>query len=144
MKDSIDDLIALCRIFSMFEREQVCCGTVTVQQCVALQSLVDNPSEVVVLAERLGSSPSAMTRLIDGLVSRNWVERGRDPQDRRRVQIQLTEEGQAEAKRLRTLTEAAINLVIHKIPQQKRNQVLESISLVRKAMEDAREAVQCC
>jgi DNA-binding MarR family transcriptional regulator len=85
-----------------------------------------------------------MTRLIDGLVSRNWVERGSDPQDRRRVQIQLTEEGQVEAKRLRRLTEAAIDLVIHKIPKDKRAQVLESITLIRKAMEEARDAVQCC
>ena len=66
MNDFVDDLVALCRYFGMFERERVCCGTVTVQQCVVLQSLLVGPSEVGPLAESVGSSPSAMTRLLDG------------------------------------------------------------------------------
>ena len=100
MKNFVDDLVSLCRFFGIFERERVCCGTVTVQQCVVLQSLLHGPSEVGPLADTVGNSPSAMTRLVDGLVSRGWVERKRAPQDRRCVHVSLTKNGHKEALRL--------------------------------------------
>ena len=98
MSDIVEDLVAVCRVFGMCEREWVCCGTVTVQQCVVLQALREGPSEVGPLADRVASSPSAMTRLVDGLVARGWAERVRDPSDRRRVQVSLTDEGRAIAR----------------------------------------------
>lgn len=140
----VDDLIALCRLFGLAEREQVCCGTVTVQQCVVLQALRDGPSEVGPLAESVGSSPSAMTRLVDGLVKRGWIARERDPNDRRRVHVGLTDEGRAEADRLRGLTVNAIDVVMAGIPEEKRAQVIESVRLVRTAMGRARELLQGC
>jgi len=138
----IDDLIALCRHFGMFEREQVCCGTVTVQQCVVLQTLRSGPSEVRPLAESVGSSPSAMTRLVDGLVGRGWLERSRDTDDRRRVQVRLTATGTAEAERLRGLTVTAVEAILQGVPEEKRPQVIESLRLVREAMTSARYSVQ--
>ena len=76
--DFVDDLVALCRHFVLFERERVCCRKVTVPQCVVLQTLLPSPMEVGALAQCVGSSPSAMTRLLDGLVGREWIERRRD------------------------------------------------------------------
>jgi DNA-binding MarR family transcriptional regulator len=144
MKHFVDDLVALCRYFGMFEREHVCCGTVTVQQCVVLQGLLGGPSEVGPLADAVGSSPSAMTRLIDGLVSHGWAERVRAADDRRCVHVHLTAQGLKEARRLRGLTEQSVDLVLGAIPKNKRAQVVESVGLVRQAMEDTREAVQNC
>ncbi len=140
----VDDLVALCRTFGLFERERVCCGSVTVQQCVVLQALLDGRSEVGPLAERAGSSPSAMTRLLDGLVRRGWVERVRDAQDRRCVIVGLTAEGRGEAERLRALTNDAIGAVFGGIPEEKRAQVVESVGLIRQAVEDARDALKGC
>ena len=139
----VDDLVVLCRLFGMYEREQVCCGTVTVQQCVVLQSLLDGPREVGALAESVGSSPSAMTRLIDGLVKRGWIERSRDANDRRRVHARLTDAGRAEAETLRGRTAAAVDAVLANVPAAKRAQVIESLRLVREAMAGAR-AGGCC
>jgi|MDTC01.1.fsa_nt_gb DNA-binding MarR family transcriptional regulator len=140
MKTFVDDLVSLCRYFGMFERERVCCGTVTVQQCVVLQTLVEGPSEVGPLADAVGSSPSAMTRLIDGLVSRDWAERVRAADDRRCVHVHLTAQGQKEAARLRGLTEQSVALVLDAIPKNKRAQVMESVGLVRQAMTELRES----
>jgi len=141
----VDDLVVLCRLFGMYEREQVCCGTVTVQQCVVLQSLLSGPREVGPLAESVGSSPSAMTRLIDGLVKRDWIERSRDANDRRRVNVRLTDAGRAEAEQLRGRTAEAVDAVLANIPEEKRAQVVESLRLVREAMAGARQAViSCC
>ncbi len=141
MKDFVDDLVALCRSFVMFERERVCCGSVTVQQCVVLQTLLSGGSEVGPLADNVRSSPSAMTRLLDGLVSRGWVERVRGVQDRRRVEVCLTSDGRAEAERLRMLTEVAVQAVLAMIPEAKRAQAIESVGLVRQAMSEAHETL---
>ena len=142
MKTFVDDLVAMCRCFGFFEREAVCCGTVTVQQCVVLQTLLAGPSEVGPLAASVGSSPSAMTRMLDGLVKRGWIERVRGEQDRRRVTVSLTAEGRSEAERLRGLTAGAVEAVMAQIPEEKRAQVMESVSLIRGAMEGARDSVK--
>jgi len=138
MTEPVDDIIAFGRLFAQWERDQVCCGTVTIPQCVVLQALRDGPTEVAPLARTAGSSPSAMTRLLDGLVGRGFVTRQRDPADRRRVQVTLTAEGRVEADRLRALTVCTLDLVMQKIPAEQREQVRQSLSLVRKALEEAR------
>jgi len=48
------------------------------------------PSE---LARRIHITRSAMTELLDRLEARGWVQRARDPSDRRIIRVQLTAEG---------------------------------------------------
>lgn len=135
MSDASDHLVAICRAFGAFEREAVCCGTVTVPQCFALQALLAGPADLTRLAKQAGSSPSAMTRLVDGLETRGWVERARPREDRRRVQVELTATGREEAERLRAITEDLIEHVLEHIPAGKRAAVVEALGLVRAAVE---------
>jgi DNA-binding MarR family transcriptional regulator len=141
-----DELVGMCRFFGVFEREAVCCGTVTVPQCVVLQKLLEGAEQDVSgLAAFVGVTNGAMTRLLDGLERRGFVERVRDTDDRRRVTIELTRSGREEASRLRRLTEAAVGAVLARIPKSKHAQILESARLVRTAMEAARtELAACC
>ena len=138
------ELIALCRFFGVVERETICCGTVSVQQCVALQDLSDGQRDITALARSSGTSMSAMTRLVDGLERRGWVQRERDTEDRRRVVVTLTTAGTKEAKRLHELTDVAVRAVLERIPKDKRAQVVESIGLVRQALADARQSLAPC
>lgn len=144
MHELVDDLVALCRVFGMTEREQICCGTVTVQQCVCLQVLLRGATEAKPLADELGSSPSATTRLVDGLVKNGWAARQRDPADRRRVQIELTPAGATEAQRLRAMTAQVVQAMMGHVPADKHAQVIESIRLVRHAVEATRETIAGC
>lgn len=130
-----DQLIAMARHLSLLERDFVCCGTVTVQQCYILQVLNDSPKSNSDLASISGSSPSAMTRLIDGLIRSGWVERSPDSQDRRKTLVQLTTSGRAEAERLRGLTETAVAEILSRIPEENQQQVMESIALIKTALE---------
>ena len=138
------ELIAICRLFAGFERDTVCGGGVTIPQCVVLQLLLDDPLDVSSLAAEVGGSISAMTRLVDGLERRGWVERTRDPDDRRRVVIQLTPSGHEEATRLSALTHGAVAAVLQHIPEKKHAQCLASLELIREGMEAARDALDCC
>jgi DNA-binding MarR family transcriptional regulator len=65
-------------------------------QLAALYVLADGSTTTVgVLAEVLGRSPSATSRLVDGLVKRRFVERRIEDEDRRQRTLQLTQRGQA-------------------------------------------------
>jgi DNA-binding MarR family transcriptional regulator len=65
-------------------------------QLAALYVLADGSTTTVgELAEALGRSPSATSRLVDGLVKRRLVERRAEPEDRRQRSVALTQRGQA-------------------------------------------------
>ncbi|HEV2009974.1 MAG TPA: MarR family transcriptional regulator [Candidatus Limnocylindria bacterium] len=60
------------------------------------------------LASLCGTTPSAMTDIIEGLVADGHVRRVDDPTDRRAVVLGLTEHGQAELERVAELMTAAM------------------------------------
>jgi DNA-binding MarR family transcriptional regulator len=65
-------------------------------QLAALYVLADGSTMTVgELADEIGRSPSATSRLIDGLVRRRLVERQQEPEDRRQRTLHLTQRGRA-------------------------------------------------
>ena len=65
-------------------------------QLAALYALADSGTMTVAdLADTLGRSPSATSRLVDGLVHRQLIERNQDSEDRRLRTLTLTGRGQA-------------------------------------------------
>jgi DNA-binding MarR family transcriptional regulator len=144
VKEFSDELIAICRYFGAYEREMVCCGTVTVPQCLVLQQLRAGGLDMGALATGSGGSVSAMTRLVDGIERRGWAERVRDPDDRRRVLVRLTAAGEKEADRLRAVTDELVALLFAHIPEDRREQVVESMRLVRRAMDAIGGALAGC
>jgi DNA-binding MarR family transcriptional regulator len=140
----VDDVIAFCRLFASFEREQICCGTVTQAQCVTLQTLTEGEWDVSSLATHARVTKGAMTRLIDGLETRGWVRRAKAEDDARRVLIHLTPAGEKEAKRLQRLTEASIETLLSAVPEPERDTVVSSVHALRLAAEQTRERLDCC
>lgn len=140
----IDDVVAFCRMFAMLEREQVCCGTVTVAQCVVLQTLLEGTWDVSTLASHARVTKGAMTRLLDGLEARGFVERHQDPDDGRRWLIELTAAGTKEARRLADMTENAVAMIIARMPKDMRMPAVAMISELRKAAEEVRDQIDCC
>jgi len=144
MSSVVEDVIAFCRMFSSFEREEICCGTVSPAQCVLLQTLTEGERDVSSLASEARVTKGAMTRLVDGLETRGWVARERAEDDGRRVLVALTADGKKEAKRLHRLTERSISTILEGIPKADRDQVVRSIQLLRKAAEQTRSQLDCC
>jgi len=128
----------------VFERDAVCCGSVSIPQCVTLQMLRSGPANVSSLATSLGITNSATTRLIDGLERRGLVARERSTEDRRRVHVHLTPEGEGESARLMELTSRAMASVLAQIPTSKHAQLLESLALIRGALEHTHEVFPRC
>jgi DNA-binding MarR family transcriptional regulator len=144
MSTLVDDVVAFCRMFAMVERDQVCCGTVTVAQCVVLQMLLEGTWDASTLASHARVTKGAMTRLLDGLESRGFVERHQDADDGRRWLIELTATGTKEAKRLAGMTENAVALIMSRMPKDMRKPAVAMIADLRKAAEEVRDQIDCC
>ena len=144
MSSVVQDVIAFCRMFSSFEREEICCGTVSPAQCVLLQTLTEGESDVSTLASHARVTKGAMTRLVDGLEARSWVTRTKGEDDARRVLVSLTPAGKKEAARLHRLTQKSITTILNRIPKSDRPQVIKSLNLLRTAAEQTRTHLDCC
>lgn len=144
MNEVVEDVIAFCRMFASFEREEICCGSVTQAQCVTLQTLTQGEWDVSGLAARARVTKGAMTRLVDGLEARGWVARRKADDDARRVIVELTADGAEEAARLAQLTAKSIETLLSEVPEAERNTVVRSLHLLRAAAERTRDRLDCC
>ncbi len=137
-----DALVAISRHFGVLERDTVCCGDVTVPQCVALQRLYTASMGVSTLSDYLGKSTSATTRLVDGLESRGWIDRRPNPDDGRRVDLVLTDDGRQRAAELRASTEVMVGEMLEHIAEDRRDDVIEALHILETAISQCRG--QCC
>lgn len=114
--------------------EASCCG-ITLSQCYTLvevgraQRLSLNE-----LSELLGLEKSTMSRTIENMVSSGLVEREIDPKDRRYVEIKLTDKGIHAYAEIESNMETFFKSVIENIPEEKRDQVVESMEYLLKAI----------
>jgi len=79
--------------WAKIEPDMVAAG-LTMSQWLALVSMrYGRASTAAELARELAHDAGAMTRLLDQLEDRGWIERQRDAADRRRVNLSLTSTG---------------------------------------------------
>lgn len=135
MTPAAEDLLAFCRLFGMAERDSICCGDVSVAQCVTLQLLLASPTDSSSLAAQTRVTKGAVTRLVEGLSKRGWVDKSPDENDGRRSVLSLTAAGKKKARELERLTEQIVEALLQEVPGGKRKQVIESLRLLRQAAE---------
>jgi len=69
---------------------------VTVAEWVFMRALLDHdPTPPSVLAERMGMTKGAISKLADRLLAKGLIERTENPQDKRAHSLSLTAEGRA-------------------------------------------------
>lgn len=84
----------LARRYQLRSRDEICCYSLTVSQCHALQLLSDKgPLASSEIAVGLGLDLSSTSRLIDQLVRKKLATRRRGEQDARVREIGITEAG---------------------------------------------------
>src|SRR4051812_40889160 len=77
----------------------------TVPQFRVMAALWHGPKTNSALAESIGISVPAMSRLVDGLVGSGIVVRTQNPQDRRQVGLELSPEGRKRFSKFRKCTQ---------------------------------------
>ena len=122
------------------ELEASCCG-VTFAQCHAVVEIGRAGSiSLNDLADTLNLDKSTMSRTINNLVTNGMAVREIDPADRRYITIQLTESGQKAFETIEKSMEEFFANIFAKIPEGKREQVLEGLQILLEAL----ATTDCC
>ncbi len=129
------------RKLGILEESTIACCGVTMAQCHALVEIGRAKSiSLNELAELLNLENSTMSRTVSNLVTNKLAKRDIDPIDRRYVTISLTERGY----KIYEGIEEGMNLYFRKvflaIPDNKRQQVLESMQILLDAIGEN----ECC
>jgi DNA-binding MarR family transcriptional regulator len=98
---------------------------------ISLKRRAYNVSE---LAERLEVSLPSMSKTVTALVKRGWVQRVRLQEDRRVVQLHLTDEGKAVLSEMREQAENAIADVLAPLTDEQRQRLLDGLDALYAAL----------
>jgi DNA-binding MarR family transcriptional regulator len=124
------ELVRFVRAFGLLSQERTPCGQpMAPSDAHALTEIADGGRTQRELVDRLHLDRSSVSRLVDRLAARGWVERATGP-DRRTVRLLPTAAGRrvaadvanARAKRFAALLEA--------VPADRRDEVLDAIRLL--------------
>ena len=85
------------------------CGALLPQQYRLLGAIGRRPRTLGEIARMQGVTPATATTLVTTLEGRGWVRRESDPDDRRRVIVSLTAEGEDKLDESQKVVEAAMS-----------------------------------
>lgn len=80
----------------------------------------EGPLRVTTLAERMGAVPSTFSRSLDRMVAGGWVMRTENPDSRREVLVQPTDEGRRLVDGVMTRRRAEIGAILSRLAPQER------------------------
>lgn len=72
----------------------------SMSEAMTLRHLAERPLTQQQLGNRLGLEKSTVSRLVDAMVRKEWVEKARDPDNRRYQRVRLTAAGKRAAARI--------------------------------------------
>ena len=108
---------------------------ITAAQYVVLVTLAEGPVDSASgLCKGVSYDPGAMTRMIDRLERKELVRRVRSPDDRRKINLELTAEGHAVYPRL---IESAVNVMNRYLRGFRRNEVEQLEAYLQRILDNA-------
>ncbi len=108
----------------------------TLAQYRVLVFLDSGPRPATDVAALLDVTPSTVTSVVDGLVSRDLVNRGEDPGDRRRVILSLTSEGRVILREGDRVVSERLELLLDRLDAEGSESVLIGLEALNVAMND--------
>lgn len=100
------------------------------------------PISLTELAKRMGVTLSTMSLAVDRLEHLHLVLRARDPEDGRRLQLTLTEEGVRMKESHVVLDPERVRRVLERLSAEERGEVLRGLALLAKAAQRAMGSFQ--
>jgi long-chain acyl-CoA synthetase len=124
------------------KRVEMALGTVdlTLPQFRVLGILAEGSSAASGLADRLAVRRPSITALIDGLVARGLVDRRQEEDDRRKVALRLTKEGERILKEADRAVDEYLASLAGFLPTKEEAMALRSLELWGRAMTASRAA----
>ncbi len=128
-------LSVMIRSFVAFERSEIFCCGVTMPQCSTILGIGEKGTMTMnALSEWMSLATSTMTRITDNLVRDGYVARAQDLQDRRVVQVSLTEKGEQLFQAINQIYDEYHRKIVENIPAEELHQVVESLTMLIEAI----------
>ncbi len=127
---------------SVVDRNEKLCYGLTVSQYRVIEKLHSKPGTMGELSREFGLAVSTMTRNMDILFRDGIVKRNQDPEDRRKVYVELTEKGKDLAEKLIKCSETYLLGILDNVPEGKRKDVVEGLEVLSKSITVSFE--KCC
>ena len=122
-----------CHLGNMNQADCCCCG-VSQTQCFLIVEIGRKPGiSVKELAEILRTDKSSISRSVEELVQKGFVERTPSREDRRYVELRLLQKGQERFEKIERDMYFKFKEVWDRIPAEKQGQVLEALELYNEA-----------
>ncbi|MBP3617159.1 MAG: MarR family transcriptional regulator [Lachnospiraceae bacterium] len=122
-----------CHLGNMNQADCCCCG-VSQTQCFLIVEIGRKPGiSVKELAEILRTDKSSISRSVEELVQKGFVERTPSKEDRRYVELRLLQKGQERFEKIEHDMYIKFKEVWDRIPVEKQEQVLEALKLYNEA-----------
>ncbi len=136
-------ILEFVNLYRFLDKDEKACYRVTVSQCYTLLAF-DGKEKLTMneLSNELGLSSSTMTRNVDVLIRRGYLERVRDNADRRLVFVRLTESGKELMANLRGCEQKFFTEVLRTIPDSEWKNVASSLKLLLAALKE--KGAVCC
>ncbi len=116
-------------------------GDLSAHQASLLRDLdARDPTMVTELADYLGVTPSTMSLTLKRLEVRGFVERERDPQDRRVVNVRLTARGVAARDATALLDPACVDRMLLTLEPALRRQAVRSLAALAEVADRLRRS----
>ena len=123
------------RSLGVLEGKKTFCYDCTYAQChVIWETAQEKKISVNELAGRLNISKSAVSRTVEDLVNKGYLLRKPNSDDRRYVDIELTEKGKLTFKEIELNSARYFEAILENIPLEKRDTTLEGIQIFSTAL----------
>jgi len=121
-----------------------CCQGISESQCFVLVEIGRKPNiSVKELAEILKLDKSGISRTVEELVRKNYVERKPSEEDRRYVVLNLTLDGKESFERIENDMNQKFQKIFDAIPVDKRVQVIEALEIYNQACTEIERIKEC-
>jgi len=136
--EELDHLLTeLIKRYQFRDRNQICCGDVTVSQCYVLKELGREGSlDMGRLAERMSLKASSLTRVVDQIEKKGYAARRRLAADRRVCCVELTPRGRDLLRRLESMIRRSEREVLSKLSAAEREGLLNGLRRLDAALRE--------
>ena len=139
-----EQVIELVRKYQFRDRNAVCCYGISVSQCYLLEELARRgPSTNSELAAVLCVAVSTVTRIVDQLVAKDYVERMEDLRDRRVRRVALTPAGRRLYEVLWGAVMESEKAILRNFPEEEQDLLIRFLEKFNVAVDQWRRQCGC-
>ena len=118
-----------CERFELPDAEFRCLGLFGQERYLTAKSI----------AHRMNVVKSRVSKIIDGLIKKNLIQRTRDPEDSRVQLLSLTPEGQRKINEINSFMEEVYGQVLSQMAPDQRQAMLTNLDILKASMEAVKE-----